>query len=166
LTRTWVGRLRQSEDSDIQSLIFVDAEHAHVSDSPTAALLVGGSSTETRDWPLDGHVLVLDSDDQARQECVASLVSGGCSCHAASSRQEAHRILQRDPDILITVVDFEAAQGDLAGLMIEFQSSRPAAVLIGSGSISQKHRFSELGVMRFLPKPWDLNDLLAVVRPQ
>jgi CheY-like chemotaxis protein len=127
-------------------------ESSRVADRPSRDPLV-----------LHGGLLVVDDDEAYRRIVALRMESGGCRCHVAGTHDEALRLLSRHLDIEAAVLDYHMRGADVASLVARIRSQRPNVTLVGHSSMERRDHFAALGVHRFLLKPWNPGDLLAVL---
>lgn len=135
-------------------------------EEPAAGLvevLLGVREPRPAHWPYRSRVLVVDDDRLLRRLAVAMLERIGAGAFAAASHEEALRLLEADPGIAVTVLDYEMPEGEPGPLVRRIRALRPDALLVGSSGNMHRADFAALGVERYLPKPWRLGELLAVL---
>ena len=114
------------------------------------------------------HLIVVDDEPSIREICVDVLSSEGYEVSTADNGREAVDLLATHPadlvlmDIMMPVMDGVAA----CKLIRENARTRDIPVVIMSASSNIHGRISELQCMAsaVVPKPFDLDQLLATVR--
>jgi two-component system response regulator AtoC len=118
-------------------------------------------------------VMVADDDDDFRAALVATLQAGGHSTIEARDGQELLEMLERvqgdpsglQPDVLITDVKMPRLSG--LGVLEALRGARwnlAVVVVTALSDLSIDTVATRLGAVRVLHKPFDSDDLLAVVR--
>jgi DNA-binding response OmpR family regulator len=111
-------------------------------------------------WPFEGRVLLVDSD----AESTASETSvAGSSAWSTRSKEEALRLLRSDATIRVVLLDYEL--GIAATLVWAARTIRPDVLVVGTSTEDRWEEFHDLGVDRFLVKPWEPRALAAVLAP-
>ena len=110
---------------------------------------------------LSGKRVLLVDDDEAQREIVEEILRGeDMVVAAAASADEAVGMLDDDPDIVLL---------DLHGVRVEpllqGMRSRPErpGLLVVSGDLRLAEHASRLGADDYLPKPYELDELLGAV---
>ena len=117
--------------------------------------------TSLRDPRVRGkRILYVDDDPFLRRATIRLLQGAGASCIAASTHLQAMRLLGRDPDLDLAILDFQMPDGHVARLIERMQCVRPSLLLLGTSGSNRGAEFSEAGVNRFLQKPWRLEELI------
>ena len=112
------------------------------------------------DWPLEGRVLLVDSDagGVAEETSVA-----GAAGWATRSKDEAVRLLRSDPSIRVALIDYEL--GVTATLVWAARTLRPDVLIVGTSVDDRWEEFHDLGVDRFLVKPFEPRAFVAALAP-
>ncbi len=108
------------------------------------------------------RVLYVDDDPLLRKAMARLLDRAGAICRPAGTHEDAVTLLDRDPHVDLAILDFHMPNGTVADLVPRLRSVRPDLPLIGTSGLDRQREFAECGVTRFIPKPWDLEDLLRV----
>jgi CheY-like chemotaxis protein len=132
--------------------------------APLVELVLGVEERVALRWPFDGRVLVLDDDELYRHVAVAILESAGATAFAAETDAEALRLLAHDEGIEVLVLDHEMPGTDLRRFVARARALRPGLRLVGNSAFERAEEFGELGVERFVRKPWQPPDLVAALR--
>lgn len=109
------------------------------------------------------HVLIVDDNDSMRHSLADVLESEGLSVELASDGAQALAALQRRvPDLVLLDLQLPKIPGaDVAEHL--HRLPHPPALLVLSASSSTAELSRDIGADAFLPKPFDLTELLAVV---
>jgi CheY-like chemotaxis protein len=97
------------------------------------------------------------------QLAVARLLRGaGAVCIGTDTHDGAVVQLALEPLFDLAILDFQMPDGDVGQLVRRLLRQRPGLTLVGTSASDRRSEFAARGVDRFLPKPWDLEDLLRV----
>jgi two-component system response regulator GlrR len=112
-------------------------------------------------------LLVVDDEEEMRQEAADGLRAEGFPCWEADSAEAALAVLARE-GVAIGVVVADLRMPGLSGLDLarELIPVRPVIEVIlitGHGSRQDQVQAAELGVHEFLRKPFRLDDLVSAV---
>lgn len=86
-----------------------------------------------------------------------------CVCHTAQTHEEAVRLFAHDIDIKYIILDCEVPGGDLKDFVARVRALRSDTKIIGTSGKDKQAEFRDLGIFDFLPKPWEVNDLLRAL---
>lgn len=130
------------------------------------------------DWHMAGDeggggavratVLVVDDDRLLRERLVRALIQRGFDARGAASVEEA-MILATEESPEMAVVDLRMPGGsglDLIPRLLAMDAATKIVVLSGYGSIATALEAIRLGAVNFLPKPADVDDILAAFDPE
>jgi CheY-like chemotaxis protein len=117
------------------------------------------------------HVLIVDDDDAIREALRYALEDAGHMVSEATDGLAALRFLRRSTDHIVALVDLMMPGLDGAGLLGAVAgdaqlSARNAYILMTANPKTLPLAFANLLVdldVPFLPKPFDVDDLLRVV---
>lgn len=111
-----------------------------------------------------GTILVVDDDSGIRETVADFLEQEGYTVLQAASAAQARCHLEHAPDLL--VLDVTMPGGDGLSLAAEIRASRPTPIIMISGKSSVIDRVVglEVGADDYLPKPFELRELLARIR--
>lgn len=115
-------------------------------------------------WPLTDRVLVIDDSSAVRQMYHQSLERVGCVSYRAGDREMAIRFLREDTRLTVAIVDYNMPGIDTRFLIDEMRSIRPDIKIVGSSGEDRRAEFRDMGVDRYLGKPWNVPDLVNVLR--
>jgi len=113
-----------------------------------------------------GRILVAEDDRAVRDALVRALVLEGYEVDAASNGAEAlDRVAEREPDILLLDVSMPMVDGLTVARVLRSEQSRlPILMLTARTETSDRVAGLDAGADDYLPKPYDLDELLARVR--
>lgn len=134
-----------------------DRKHSHV-----VRLLLDLADHRPARWPLAGHALILDGSALVRRVVVAELEAAGCLCHAAADADNVLRLLTRDPEIEVMIVDW-ATPSDTRVLVERAYALRPDLRIVGTDAEDHRDEFAVLGVHFFLFKPYVVENLVNLL---
>lgn len=124
----------------------------------------------TSDCETTPTVLIVDDDQQTREEFCEFLSSVGYVCLAATDGAEALRTLTRRPSIGIVLIDLAMPTMNgmslLTELSIRFMPHRPLVPIVVTGTPKAETIITAMraGAMDFLAKPIAPQDLLTSLR--
>ncbi|MFT4652860.1 MAG: putative two-component system response regulator [Patiriisocius sp.] len=115
-------------------------------------------------------VLIIEDEDEIREELVECLTDDGFECLEASNGEEGLDFLRRDTNISVVLSDIlmpgKSGLEMINAAYSEFGTERNLEyiILTAHGGSNEAIEALQLGVMDFLEKPIDLNHLIHVVR--
>lgn len=112
------------------------------------------------------RVLVIDDDDDFRDLVAIVLDGRGVSCVGAASRAEALPLLARDRARLCAVLlDYFMPGGDPRGTAAAVRAAvdPEVPIILVSAAVDIAERAAEVGLARFLAKPFEVSDLVEAV---
>lgn len=112
------------------------------------------------------RVLVVDDERGARMTLEVPLRLSGYEVMALADAGEAIKIAQKEPfDLLLTDVYMPGIGGlELVRWFREFSPETKIIVMTGQGSLETAMQAVEQGAIDFIAKPFDIKDVLALVR--
>lgn len=115
---------------------------------------------------MDGTVLIADDDRGIRIVLTQALTRAGCRVHATGSLSQLMRwVGDGAGDLVITDVMMPDGNGlDLIPAITRARPGLPVIVISAQNSIVTAIRATEAEVFDYLPKPFDLPELMARVR--
>ena len=115
---------------------------------------------------MDGTILLADDDRTIRTVLTQALTRAGCRVHATGSLQQLLRWVEEGRgDLVVTDVMMPEGNGlDLVPAIARARPGLPVIVISAQNSIVTAIRASEAAVFDYLPKPFDLPDLMVRVR--
>ena len=115
---------------------------------------------------MDGTVLIADDDRSIRIVLTQALTRAGCRVRATGSLSQLMRWVDEGAgDLVITDVMMPDGNGlDLIPAITRARPGLPVIVISAQNSIMTAIRATEAEVFDYLPKPFDLPELLARVR--
>lgn len=111
-----------------------------------------------------GHALVVDSEEGPRRIATNIIRQFHQNCHSAESVEEAVRVFAHDPDIRVVILDAELPDANPLTLAKHLRALRPEITVIGTGRPEGRAPFTQVGVDRFLKKPWSVTDFLELLQ--
>jgi DNA-binding response OmpR family regulator len=112
-------------------------------------------------------VLIVDDDDDIREAVTLVLQSRGYEVVQARDGLEGLRVLERDTEVSLVLLDLMMPRVDGIQFMRQVSAnhnrSRPRVVVL-SGHHAAQEKSSEIGADECLVKPVDVERLLATVR--
>lgn len=109
-----------------------------------------------------GHALVVDSEEAPRRIATNIIRQFHQNCHSAESVEEAVRVFAHDPDIRVVFLDAELPDANPLTLAKHLRALRPEITVIGTGKPEGRAPFTQVGIDRFLKKPWSVTDFLEL----
>lgn len=115
---------------------------------------------------MDGTVLVADDDRTIRTVLTQALTRAGCKVHATGSLGQLMRWVDEGRgDLVVTDVMMPDGNGlDLVPSIARTRPGLPVIVISAQNTIVTAIRATEAAVFDYLPKPFDLPELMARVR--
>ncbi len=109
-------------------------------------------------------VLIVDDDKGIRETVADFLEIEGYQVLKASSVSEARNLLKQDADLML--LDLTMPGGDGLSFAREIRASNPIPIIIisGKGATIDRVVGLEVGADDYLPKPFELRELLARIR--
>lgn len=126
-------------------------------------LLLGLRDPEERRWPFSGRLLLIDPDPLQRRRQAERLEHAGATCYAAADTRQALRLFEHDEAIAFVVADCASLAVDGAAFVARVRELDRDALLIGTGAPGAGVACEQAGLIRFLPRPWGLEELLSAV---
>lgn len=115
---------------------------------------------------MDGTVLIADDDRTIRTVLTQALTRAGCRVHATGSLGQLMRWVEDGTgDLVVTDVMMPDGNGlDMIPGISRARPDLPVIVISAQNSIVTAIRATEASVFDYLPKPFDLPDLMGRVR--
>lgn len=115
---------------------------------------------------MDGTVLIADDDRTIRTVLTQALTRAGCRVHATGSLGQLMRWVEDGTgDLVVTDVMMPDGNGlDMIPAISRARVDLPVIVISAQNSIVTAIRATEASVFDYLPKPFDLPELMARVR--
>lgn len=112
---------------------------------------------------MDGTVLIADDDRTIRTVLTQALTRAGCRVHATSSLAQLSKWVEEGRgDLVITDVMMPDGNGiDRIPAIREARPDLPVIVISAQNTIVTAIRATEAEAFEYLPKPFDLPDLMA-----
>lgn len=112
-----------------------------------------------------GNILIIDDDVGLRETLADFLDSEGYATRQAGNPAEARAIMAgADADLLLLDINMPGQDGLTFAAEIRSRLSTPIIMLSGKGSMVDRVVGLEVGADDYLPKPFELRELLARVR--
>ncbi|UCG17565.1 MAG: response regulator [Phycisphaerales bacterium] len=163
LPAAWDIRIKRFDDPERRLIALIPTDKRYLRDHPILNMLLEVEESALARWPLKGRALFVDDDELVRRVIVAELQRLGCVCHAAETGEVGLRLLERDPEIDVIILDHDVPGTDTAEFARSVQATRPDAILVGTSGHYLRNEFLAMGVDRFLLKPWRIDDLVSVL---
>jgi CheY-like chemotaxis protein len=106
------------------------------------------------------RILYVDDCRMMRAAMTRVLRGIGAICLATGTHDQAVVRLAFEPLIDLAIIDFEMPDGDVSRLIRRLRSQRPSLPLVGTSASDRRSDFAERGVVRFLAKPFGVDDLI------
>ena len=115
---------------------------------------------------MDGTVLIADDDRSIRTVLTQALTRAGCRVHATGSLSQLQRWVEEGRgDLVVTDVMMPDGNGlDVVPSIARARPMLPVIVISAQNTIVTAIRATEAEVFDYLPKPFDLPDLMARIR--
>ena len=113
-------------------------------------------------------VLVVDDDDVLRSQLVRAFTRRGYAVTGAASTDEAIAVASNDsPEIAVVDLRMPGRSGlELVSELLAIDATTRVVVLTGYGSIATAVEATKRGAANYIPKPADVDDILAAVAPE
>lgn len=158
----WWARLRRGAETGL--LVLLPERRKYLGDDPRVRMLLDLPGPLASAGLPQYRVLVVDDTPVDRVRYVEPFERLGWTCYKAETLPLARRLLDADPEIVAVLIDGDSAEIDLAELVGAIRGRRDDIELVGLGSaLAREREFGEVGVWRFLQKPWRVGDLLHVL---
>ncbi|GLQ34322.1 nitrogen regulation protein NR(I) [Amylibacter marinus] len=114
---------------------------------------------------MDGTILVADDDRTIRTVLTQALTRAGCKVRSTGSVNTLWRWIEEgEGDVVVSDVNFPDGDGlELLPAIKRKRSELPVVIISAQNTVMTAIRASELGAYDYLPKPFDLKDLLSKV---
>ncbi len=114
---------------------------------------------------MDGTILVADDDRTIRTVLAQALTRAGCRVRATGTTSTLWRWIEEgEGDVVVT--DVMLPDGDALDLLPAIRKRRPelpVIVMSAQNTVMTAIRAAEVGAYEYLPKPFDLKEVLAQV---
>ncbi|MFV0291867.1 MAG: response regulator [Paracoccus sp. (in: a-proteobacteria)] len=112
---------------------------------------------------MDGTILIADDDRSIRTVLTQALTRAGCRVHATGSLQQLMKWVEEGRgDLVITDVMMPDGNGiDMIPAIRRVRPDLPVIIISAQNTIVTAIRATEADAFDYLPKPFDLPDLLA-----
>lgn len=113
---------------------------------------------------IPAAILIVDDDEGIRETVADFLGLEGYRTLKASNVAEARRQLEQKPDLMLLDLKMPGGDGLTFITEIRAQSSIPIIIISGKGETIDRVVGLEVGADDYLPKPFELRELLSRVR--
>ena len=114
---------------------------------------------------MEGTILVADDDRSIRTVLAQALTRAGCRVRATGTASTLWRWIEEgEGDVVVT--DVMMPDGDALDLLPAIRKKRPGLpviVMSAQNTVMTAIRAAEVGAYEYLPKPFDLKEVLAQV---
>ena len=114
------------------------------------------------------EILIVDDEEETRQEVAEYLSHKGYRCHEAPGMSPAKEMLFQDSKLAIVVTDINMPGGNGLDLIMNIKSELDRdiefIVMTGQGECQDAIGALRLGAQDFIQKPVDLRQLLHVIQ--
>ncbi|MBN2489350.1 MAG: response regulator [Planctomycetes bacterium] len=156
------AHLDPSDGSRILLLHPAGAEH--VRELARVRQLLGREPDPTGTVLAPLHVLVVDADPYARHRMTGALRAAGAICHGAANSAEADRLFAGDAEIGLVLLDLDGPPTARHALLKSFAAAGRHALLIGTSDRTTAPETAGPAVRHVIPKSWQLEDLIDILR--
>ena len=114
---------------------------------------------------MEGNVIIVDDDRSLRMILAQALSRAGCKVRATGTLSTLWRWLE-DGEGQVLVTDVMMPDGDTIELIPRIKKKRPdlpIIVMSAKNNINTAMRANQFGAYQYLPKPFDLKDLVFAV---
>ena len=114
---------------------------------------------------MDGTIIVADDDRTIRTVLTQALTRAGCKVRSTGSVNTLWRWVEEgEGDVVISDVNFPDGDGlEVLPAIRRKRAELPVIVISAQNTVMTAIKASEKGAYDYLPKPFDLKELLAVV---
>lgn len=159
----WTARSRPIEGTKSRAFVFLDSEHRGYKHSAIINRLLGLPDQSTDECQIEGHVLIIDDTESIRRLAVDILRYFNCMCLTARTHEEAVRLFAHDPDVKHILLDYEMPGCEAKDFVERALALRGDIKIIGTSGTDNYQAFLDIGVKRFLRKPWSVEELIQVL---
>jgi len=117
---------------------------------------------------FQGEIMIVTDAGPIGKTVCGMLQAVGYTCHLTTSSEEARQLAEARESLAVVILDCVAPTLDHALLADELRQVKAGLVIVGSSEQDDAARFRELGVDKFMPRFWeleDLHELLALSTP-
>ena len=157
----WIVHPIETKDPNYTSFVVLAEETAsYLKNSPLVCNLLGIPDPAPLCFDFSGHFLVVDNVDSVRRVIGESIRLAGGKVHTAATQDEAIRIFAHDGKIKTVILDYGMPDSVLKKTIQLMHEIRLGVKFLGTSGEVGAHEFAELGICDFLPKPWQIHDLI------
>jgi len=160
--KRWSIRVRPWEDGRL--IVILGPGQGELKRRSLVRLLLDIHVAAGTRWPYAHRVLVVDDSQVARETSTRMLERSGCVVYGAGEHALAVRLMRADHGIGVVLLDYELPDDNTAALAAELKAVRPHVRIVGTSGRDHRADFSQLGVSRYIQKPWTIDDLIDAVR--
>jgi len=128
--------------------------------NPALRILMGGTDPAGRHFRLEGVGVIVDPERGYRELGCRVFHALGGICYPADDTARAMDALASIEGVRHVLVDHEAP-GDVAGFLDAVAREWPDVEVIGQSRFGHRQSFSDMGVTRYIAKPWRLLELVS-----
>jgi DNA-binding NtrC family response regulator len=154
------ARVRVLDDGSCLVAFAGAADLAAARAHPALGLLMGGAGAPGCHFRFEGLGVMIDSERSYRELGCRVFHALGGSCFPANDADSAIEILATVDGVRHVIVDYEAP-GDVGGFVETVRREWPEICLIGQSRFDRRASFEDVGVSKFIAKPWRLLELVA-----
>jgi len=117
-----------------------------------------------RDWKKSNMVLVIDDDPEICDALELAASMEGYSVQVADSEETALEMIESSPPALI-LLDYYMAEHNTERFVSTVRAiNRSIPIVLMTGALEPAGKAKELGLKRYLAKPFDIDALQKVLR--
>jgi CheY-like chemotaxis protein len=160
----WQLRGRRYSERDVTVYVLLpEASAPYLMGAPVVSRLLGLPDPFPSGFQYEGHVLIVDDATTVRQITAEVIRQTGGICLSAANHEEAIHLFAHDSKIAYVLLDYEMPDGPPLELLKRIRGLRPHVKVIGCSAGGNRQAFADLGVERYLGKPWQLSDLVKTL---
>ncbi|MEE8312465.1 MAG: response regulator [Candidatus Binatia bacterium] len=154
------ARVRQLDDGTWLVAFATAADLEGARSNAALRILMGGTNPAGRHFRLEGIGVIVDAERGYRELGCRVFHALGGICYPADSTDKAMDLLASLEGVRHVLVDHEAP-GDVAGFLDAVAREWSDVAVIGQSRFGHRQSFSDMGVSRYIAKPWRLLELVA-----
>ncbi|MFO0838549.1 MAG: response regulator [Phycisphaerae bacterium] len=160
----WYVRSQTPREDGTRLIVARRSNEPYYAGIQIVEMLLDVSEPRPTRWPFDGHVLVIDDDEESRGVLVAALEYAGATCFGHGSPDEGWSLFEADPGIRFVIWRIGPQIERIVGMVRRMRAARPGVVIVGTPSDYRLGDLSAVGVDLSLLKPWLIDELIASLR--
>jgi CheY-like chemotaxis protein len=157
----WSVRVRPWEDGRL--MVILGPGQTELKRRSLVRLLLDIHVAAGTRWPYAYRVLVVDDSRVVRETSARMLERVGCVVYGAGDHALAVRLMRADHGIGVVLLDYELPD-NTAAIAAELEAVRPHVRIVGTSGRDHRADFAQLGVSRYIQKPWTIDDLIDAMR--